>query len=144
MCAVDMTGRESVVEALVSLSMAADYQDRRDAGVGLVPFADVAPAGVRLGELVLDPEDTAVTRAVVEALMRRRDVAAVAVVAAAVASADEDHSQWIEEGITDALGWMAWPWDEAIEACKDLDDAPGASDFLFLLQQAKPDPSRSS
>ncbi|NEB36561.1 hypothetical protein [Streptomyces sp. SID14515] len=57
--------------------------------------------------LLLDAEDTAVTRQTAAALARVGTVAAVRLVALAVAEADDDRADradWLETGVCDALG----------------------------------------
>jgi hypothetical protein len=88
---------------------------------------------------VLDPDDTAATRWTVDALMRRRDAAALEVIAAALPSADCDHARWIDSGIREALGWAEWTWAEALEVCDELPETAGSSQLSGLLSELKPD-----
>lgn len=90
------------------MSLSPDYRDRADAGVALASLVDSRQAPERLRQLVLDPDDTVVTRKTVEALARRGDSAALTVIAAALASADIDREEWIATGVRDALGWADW------------------------------------
>ncbi|MEU5756819.1 hypothetical protein [Streptomyces sp. NPDC047829] len=53
--------------------------------------------------LLLDVEDTAVTRQTAEALTRVGTVAAARLIALAVAEADGDHADWLQTGVHDAL-----------------------------------------
>lgn len=53
--------------------------------------------------LLLDVEDTAVTRQTAEALTRVGTVAAMRLIALAVAEADGDHTDWLQTGVQDAL-----------------------------------------
>lgn len=56
-----------------------------------------------LAGLLLDVEDTAVTRRTAEALTRVGTVAAVRLIALAVAEADGGHADWLQTGVHDAL-----------------------------------------
>lgn len=53
--------------------------------------------------LLLDVEDTAVTRQTAEALARVGTVAAVRLIALAVAEADDNQADWLQTGVYDAL-----------------------------------------
>ncbi|MGP3989785.1 hypothetical protein [Streptomyces sp. 3N207] len=53
--------------------------------------------------LLLDVADTAVTRRTAEALAQVGTVAAARVIALAVADADDNHADWIQTGVQDAL-----------------------------------------
>ncbi|MEW2574200.1 hypothetical protein [Streptomyces sp. NPDC047070] len=53
--------------------------------------------------LLLDVEDTAVTRQTAEALTRVGTVAALRLVALAVAEADDNQADWLQTGVQDAL-----------------------------------------
>lgn len=53
--------------------------------------------------LLLDVEDTAVTRRTAEALTRVGTVAAVRLIALAVAEADDHQADWLQTGVHDAL-----------------------------------------
>ncbi|MFB7669262.1 hypothetical protein ACFC1R_36020 [Kitasatospora sp. NPDC056138] len=53
--------------------------------------------------LLLDVEDTAVTRQTAEALARVGTVAAVRLIALAVARADDSQADWMQTGVRDAL-----------------------------------------
>ncbi|MCJ1679267.1 hypothetical protein MTF65_18340 [Streptomyces sp. APSN-46.1] len=53
--------------------------------------------------LLLDVEDTAVTRQTAEALARVGTVAAVRLIALAVAEADDNQADWLHTGVHDAL-----------------------------------------
>ena len=71
----------------MELAASRDYRDRADAGRAMASFADVPEARGPLVRLVLDRDDTFVTRATAEALLRRRDSAGVAAVAGGSAGA---------------------------------------------------------
>lgn len=53
--------------------------------------------------LLLDVEDTAVTRRTAEALAGVGTLAAVRLIAVALAVADDSHADWIQTGVDDAL-----------------------------------------
>ena len=53
--------------------------------------------------LLLDVADTAVTRQTAEALARLGTMAAVRLIALAVAEADDNHADWMQTGVHDAL-----------------------------------------
>ncbi|WNO70183.1 hypothetical protein [Streptomyces sp. AM8-1-1] len=53
--------------------------------------------------LLLDVEDTAVTRQTAESLARVGTVAAVRLIALAVAEADDNQADWLQTGVHDAL-----------------------------------------
>lgn len=53
--------------------------------------------------LLLDGEDTVVTRQTAEALARVGTVAVVRLIALAVAAADDNQANWLQTGVHDAL-----------------------------------------
>ncbi|MFH8516794.1 hypothetical protein ACH4CE_17085 [Streptomyces gelaticus] len=53
--------------------------------------------------LLLDAEDTAVTRQTAEALTRLGTVPAIRLIALAVAEADDNQADWLQTGVHDAL-----------------------------------------
>ncbi|MER5873979.1 hypothetical protein [Streptomyces sp. NPDC002044] len=53
--------------------------------------------------LLLDVEDTAVTRQTAEALARMGTAAAVRLIALAVVEADDNQADWLQTGVHDAL-----------------------------------------
>ncbi|KUH36315.1 MULTISPECIES: hypothetical protein [Streptomyces] len=53
--------------------------------------------------LLLDVEDTAVTRETAEALAKVGTVAAVRLIALAVAEADDNQADWLQTGVHDVL-----------------------------------------
>lgn len=53
--------------------------------------------------LLLDVEDTAVTRQTAEALARVGSMAAIRLIALAVAEADDNQADWLQTGVYDAL-----------------------------------------
>ncbi|MGR3875528.1 hypothetical protein ACUXZZ_44065 [Streptomyces graminifolii] len=69
--------------------------------------------------LLLDAEDTAVTRQTAEALTRVGTVTAMRLVALAVAEADDNQADWLQTGVHDALvGPRGVP--DVAAACKKL------------------------
>lgn len=76
-------------------------------------------AGAALTGLLLDTEDTAVTRRTAEALARAGTVAAVRLVALALAEADDSQADWMQTGVRDALTGAGGPAGLAA-ACRQL------------------------
>lgn len=70
---VDSALRRAAVVALGELGRSGDFRDRANAGCGLAAFAEMEEAVGPLLELVLDHENTFVTRVTVQALLRRID-----------------------------------------------------------------------
>ncbi|MER6443670.1 hypothetical protein [Streptomyces venezuelae] len=95
--------RRAAVGALRELGLSSDSGDRADAGRGLACFAEMEEAVGPLLKLVLDREDTFVTRVTAEALLRRQDRAGLMVVASALAVADPSHGDWIHTAVLDAF-----------------------------------------
>ncbi|NUP41119.1 MAG: hypothetical protein HOY76_29900 [Streptomyces sp.] len=110
--------------ALGALGGSRDFRDRADAGRALAAFAELPEAAGSLLALVLDPDDTFVTRVTAEALLRRGDRAGLAVVASALAVADDGHGDWIGTAALDALGVFAADRDEALRLCGELSRDP--------------------
>ncbi|MEW2390123.1 hypothetical protein AB0933_17420 [Streptomyces venezuelae] len=75
------------------------WSQRVHAGRDLASFADVLEAAEALMGLLLDVEDTAVTRQTAEALARVGTVAAVRLIALAVAEADDQQADWLQTGV---------------------------------------------
>ncbi|MER6439228.1 hypothetical protein ABT275_23115 [Streptomyces sp. NPDC001185] len=94
-----MSGMEA---ALVEAS-SPSWTQRVRAGRDLAPFADVPEVAEVLAGLLLDVENTAVTRRTAEALTRVGTVAAVRLIALAVAEADDHQADWLQTGVHDAL-----------------------------------------
>ncbi|WP_399935861.1 hypothetical protein [Streptomyces kanamyceticus] len=88
--------------ALVEASSPA-WTQRVCAGRDLASFADVPEAAEVLVGLLLDVEDTAVTRQTAGALARVGTVAAVRLIALAVAEADDNQVDWLQTGVHDAF-----------------------------------------
>ncbi|MFI5530379.1 hypothetical protein ACIA8O_17745 [Kitasatospora sp. NPDC051853] len=112
--------RRAAVVALVGLGRSPDSRDRAAAGQALAAFAELPRAGAVLLDLVLDAEDTFVTRTTTEALLRRHDRAGLAVVASALAVADDGHGDWIGTAVHDVFGIFAVERDAALRRCEEL------------------------
>jgi len=93
----------SGLEAALAEAASPSWTQRVHAGRGLASFADVPEAAEALLGLLLDGEDTAVTRRTAEALARVGTVAAVRLIALAVAEADDNQADWLQTGVHDAL-----------------------------------------
>lgn len=97
---------------------------RAAAGPRLAPHVGVASAAAVLERLLLDPENTFVTRVTAQALLRQGSLAAVRLVVRAVARADDNHGDWLQTAAHD----VAWPPGEAgravAAACAALADDP--------------------
>lgn len=79
------------------------WTQRARAGRHLASFAEAPAAAKALVGLLLDVEDTAVTRQTAEALARVGTVAAIRLIALAVAEADDNQADWLQTGVCDAL-----------------------------------------
>ncbi|MGW6984076.1 hypothetical protein ACWGE1_32320 [Streptomyces sp. NPDC054932] len=112
--------RYAAVTALGELGRSSDSGDRADAGRALAGFAEMEEAAGPLLELVLDREDTFVTRVTAEALLRRQDRAGLSVVASALAVAGPNHGDWIHTAILDAFAVYAADRDDAMRICEEL------------------------
>ncbi|MFF9819322.1 hypothetical protein [Streptomyces sp. NPDC014006] len=93
----------SGLEAALAEASSPAWTQRARAGRDLASFADVPEAAEVLVGLLLDVEDTAVTRQTAEALARVGTVAAVRLIALAVAAADANQADWLQTGVHDAL-----------------------------------------
>jgi hypothetical protein len=141
---VDNELRYVAVEALRALGQSRDYRDRADAGRGLASLAEMQMAVGPLLDLVLDPDDTFVTRATAAALLRRKDRVGLAIVASALAVADSNHDEWIYSAVVDVFGIFASDRDNAVhladEMVQDSDDrlSQGARQLLDILAGLDP------
>ncbi|MEU9047167.1 MULTISPECIES: hypothetical protein [unclassified Kitasatospora] len=141
---VDRDRRRAAVQALRELGRSHDYRDRADAGHGLAGFAEMQEAPGPLLELVLDPGDTFVTRVTAEAVLRRKDRIGLAVVAAALAVADSNHSDWIHTAVLDVFSIFSEDRDNAMQLCeemlRDTDDrvSLGARQLHEILAEIDP------
>lgn len=136
--------RTASVTALSTLGRSRDYRDRADAGSGLAAFAEIQSAVGPLLELVLDPDDTFVTRTTAQALLSRKDRAGVAIVAFALAFADANHADWIHTAIVDVFSISASDRDDAAQLAEDLVKdsdsrvSQGARQLLDTLTELNP------
>jgi len=112
--------RRAAVAALIRLAGSVDHRDRADAGRGLASFAEMSEAKAPLLGLVLDADDTFVTHAIAEALLRRQDSAGLAVIASALAAADPNHAEWIHTAVLDVFGVFSRDRDAAVRECEAL------------------------
>ncbi|GAA2721904.1 MULTISPECIES: hypothetical protein [Streptomyces] len=97
----------SGMETALAAASSPSWSQRARAGHDLAPFADVPEAAEALTGLLLDAEDTAVTRQTAEALARAGTAAAVRLIALAVAKADDSQAEWMQTGVQDALAGPA-------------------------------------
>jgi len=93
----------SGLEAALADASSPSWTQRVRAGRDLALFADVPEAAEALVGMLLDVEDTAVTRQTAESLARVGTVAAVRLIALAVAEADDNQADWLQTGVHDAL-----------------------------------------
>ncbi|MET7526450.1 hypothetical protein ACFYSJ_37330 [Streptomyces sp. NPDC005248] len=112
--------RRAAVAALSELGRSDDWRDRADAGHGLAGFAEMPEATGPLLELVLDPDDTFVTRHTAQGLLRRNDRAGLSIVASALAVAEPNHSDWIHTAINDVCSIFSTDLDEALRLCEEM------------------------
>jgi hypothetical protein len=91
------------LEAALAEASSPSWTQRVRAGRDLASFTDVPEAAEALVGLLLDVEDTAVTRQTAEALARVGTVGAIRLIAFAVAEADDNQADWLQTGIYDAL-----------------------------------------
>ncbi|MFE6072123.1 hypothetical protein [Streptomyces sp. NPDC056525] len=116
--------RRAAVVALGELGRSSDSGDRADAGRGLASFAEMEEAVDPLLELVLDRENTFVTRVTAEALLRRQDRAGLLTIASALAVAGPNHGDWIHTAVRDAFAIYASDRDDAVRLCEELTRDP--------------------
>ncbi|MEU9600418.1 hypothetical protein AB0E06_26875 [Streptomyces sp. NPDC048109] len=93
----------SGLETALAEASSPSWTHRVRAGRDLAAFADVSEAAEALVGLLLDVEDTAVTRQTAEALARVGTVAAIRLIALAVVGADDHQADWLQTGVHDAL-----------------------------------------
>ncbi|MER7584517.1 hypothetical protein [Kitasatospora sp. NPDC097691] len=141
---MDNDRRHATVVALGELGRSHDYRDRADAGHGLAGFAEMQEALGPLLDLMLDPDDTFVTRVTAEAVLRRKDRVGLTIVASALAVADENHSEWIHTAVVDVFSIFSDDRDNAILLCEEIsrgtDDrvAMGARQLQEILTEIDP------
>lgn len=111
------------------------WTQRARAGRDLASFAGISEAAEALVDLLLDVEDTAVTRQTAEALTRVGSVPAIRLVALALAQADDHRADWLQTGVHDAIVGPGGAPDVAA-ACEKLAQDPeeavrrGVADIL--------------
>jgi hypothetical protein len=136
--------RDASVAALCALGRSREYQDRADAGRSLAAFAESREAARMLQELILDSEDTYVTRVTAEAVLRRKDRAGMLVVISAMVGADSNHEDWVNSAIVDAFGVFSRDRDAALRICREIayesDDviSLGARQMVDILNEIEP------
>ncbi|MFD9541517.1 hypothetical protein [Streptomyces sp. NPDC060022] len=112
--------RLAAVVALAELGRSDDWRDRADAGHSLAGFAEMPEAVEPLLGLVLDSGDTFVTRRTAEGLLRRKDRAGLAIVASALAVANDNHADWIRTAVVDVCSIFSDDLDEALRLCEEM------------------------
>jgi hypothetical protein len=108
------------LEAVLAEASSPLWTQRVRAGRELAPYADVPEAGDVLLGLLLDVEDTAVTRQTAEALARAGTAAAVRLIALALAEADDNQADWLHTGVHDALLGSDGVRDVVAAACGEI------------------------
>jgi hypothetical protein len=126
--------RHDVVSALVKLAASTSYSDRADAGRALAGFAESPPARRLLVALLLDADDTFVTRETAEVLLRRRDAVGLATVASALAVADFGQTTQIVDAVFEVYGIYADQRDAAVRVCGELLDEADESQRQGVTQ----------
>ncbi|WP_232534035.1 hypothetical protein [Plantactinospora sp. KBS50] len=124
MTGVDAEARRAVVVALLGLAGSGAYQDRADAGRALASFAEMPGSAQPLRRLLLDADDTFVTLVTADALLRRRDLVGLALVAGALADADDNRADWIFTAVQDVYMIYAGERDAAVRMCDALLEDP--------------------
>jgi hypothetical protein len=144
MAPMNKESRRAVVANLLQLADSPDYQDRADAGRAMASFVEMPETRVALQQLLLDADDTFVTRVTAEALLQRHDAPGLAAVAQALASADANHGDWLHTAIVDVFMIYASERDVAVRTCEalieggDLPVARGAARVRDILTQINP------
>ncbi|MFD5497150.1 HEAT repeat domain-containing protein [Streptomyces sp. NPDC127091] len=98
-----MPEKKSGSAAALAEASSPSWSQRARAGRELASFADVPEAAEALMGLLLDAEDTAVTRQTAEALTRVGTVAAIRLIVRAAAEADDNQADWLQTGVEGAL-----------------------------------------
>jgi hypothetical protein len=141
---MSVEARRAAVTALITLAESPDYRDRADAGRSLASFAEMPEARGPLRNLILDAHDTFVTRATAAATLRRQNSAGIATVAAALAAADPNHTDWIFTAVLDVYRAFSRDRDAAMRECealtRDTDEQTrsGASRLAAMLTEIDP------
>ncbi|TCI98801.1 hypothetical protein [Aeromicrobium sp. IC_218] len=86
--------------------MTGSWEERAAAGEALAPGAGVPDTDARLIELLLDPENTAVTFRTAVALLDQRTTAAFRLLVLASADADDNQRDWIGDAVDGFVGRM--------------------------------------
>lgn len=76
--------------------------------------------------LLLDVDDTAVTRQTAEALTRVGTVAAIKLIARAITEADDNRADWLQTGVHDALTGPGGAPETAESCAKPAEDPEAA------------------
>ncbi|MGW0854253.1 hypothetical protein [Streptomyces sp. NPDC002690] len=121
---MDSELRRAVVVTLGELGRSDDWRDRADAGHGLAGFAEIPESVEPLRGLLLDPGDTFVTRRTAEGLLRRKDRVGLAMVASALAVADDHHADHIHDAILAVFGIFSDDLDRALRLCEEMSADP--------------------
>ncbi|WP_326573291.1 hypothetical protein OIE69_19725 [Actinacidiphila glaucinigra] len=93
-------------------------------GPRLAAHAGIASAAAVLERLLLDPEDTFVTRQTAEALLKQRSLSAVRLVARALAHADDTYGDWLLTAVYDVISPPGEALREISTMCAALADDP--------------------
>jgi hypothetical protein len=128
------------VRKLIAQAQEADWSRRRDAGLALAPCADQADAAAALLDLLLDPDDTAVTEAVAWGLLRYGGEAGVTLIARAAAGAAPDTVTWLAAPVAEyvddfgSTGLVAGI--TRLTASRDRELAAGAAEVLGWIEHS--------
>jgi hypothetical protein len=134
----------AAIRSLVDLGSGSDYRDRVVAGRCLASFAGRQEAWGALLTLLLDADDTLVTLETALGLVRRHDLDGWRVIAAGLASADDNSAQHIGDAVDRVLRIYASELGEAIASCRILqEDADqrirtGALTLMEILEGIDP------
>lgn len=94
--------------------------------------------------LVLDPDNTCVTRRTSAGLLRRKDGAGLTIVASALAVANDTQADWIHTAAHDVFSVFSEDLDEALRLCEEMSDdtdgraARGARQLYESLAEIDP------
>ncbi|MFE0631935.1 hypothetical protein ACFW3D_33900 [Streptomyces sp. NPDC058864] len=119
-----MTPRRADLTEAIEDGLSPSWSVRAAAGRRLAPYAGLVSATAVLERLLLDPEDTLVTRTAAEALLRQGSVAAVRLVARAAARADDNHGDWLRTAAHDVAREPGEAGRGVSAACAVLADDP--------------------
>lgn len=113
-----------VPAAAIEAASSPSWPARAAAAPRLAPHAGVGSAAAVLERLLLDPENTFVTRVTAEVLLRQGSLAAVRLVARAVARADDHHADWLQTAAHDVARPPATAARAVSAACAALTEDP--------------------